>query len=84
MAKKDEFAHDEDMACDHMYDMDDEQLLSFVEVVKCQHKTSVELTKLVLEHGKFSDLTEAKIHKIFMNAADVVAKMFEKATDRQH
>lgn len=83
MAKEAEFADDEDMICDHMYDMDNEQVQSFVEVVKSQHKTSIELTKLVLEYGKFSDLSEAKIHKIFMNAADVVAKMFEKATDRQ-
>lgn len=73
-----EVSFEEVMECGHMHDMYDEQIASFVEMVKLQHNTSLALTKLVLEYGKFSDLDEKGIHKIFTNSVEIVAKCLTK------
>jgi len=82
MAKKTNVAPlemEEMMVCDHMHEMFDDQFEGIVEIIKNQQQTSLELTKLVLAHGNIQNLDEKKIHQLFQNAVDVVAKSYDKS-----
>lgn len=68
--------------CDFMQDFAEDHFDEILKLVSSQQKTSIELTKLVLEHGNFSNLDEKKIHKIFINAVEVVAKTFDKSLSK--
>jgi len=54
-----------------------EAMETMSELLKTQHQLALELTKLVLEHGKLEKTSKEEIFNIFKDAAKLMAKQMD-------